>query len=63
MLVAVTQQATMLDITVTGEDLSPTAEQSARFALDRLLGISLDLSEVYEFTPRHARLDQLATRF
>jgi DNA-3-methyladenine glycosylase II len=62
-LVAVTQQATMLDITVTGEDLPPTAEQAARFALDRLLGISLDLSAFYEFTPGHARLDQLATRF
>ena len=62
-LVAVTQQATMLDITVTGEDLPPTAEQAARFALDRLLGISLDLSEFYEFTPRHARLNQLAMRF
>ena len=62
-LVAVTQQATMLDITVTGEDLPPTAEQAARFALDRLLGISLDLSEFYEFTPRHVRLNQLAMRF
>src|SRR5450756_2474381 len=40
-LVAVTQQATMLDITVTGEDLPPTAEQASRFALDRLLGIRL----------------------
>ena len=62
-LVAVTQQATMLDITVTGEDLPPTAEEAARFALERLLGISLDLGKFYEFTPRHARLDQLATRF
>ena len=59
-LVAVTQNATILDITVTGEDLSPAAEQVATVALERLLGIDLDLSEFYEFTSRHARLDQLA---
>lgn len=62
-LVAVTQQRAMLDITVTGEDLSPAAEQATRFALKRLLGINLDLSDFYEFTPRHARLNQLAMRF
>ncbi len=58
-LVAVTQQAAMLDITVTGEDLPPTVEQAARFALDRLLGISLDLSEFYEFTPPACALEPI----
>ena len=31
--------------------------------MDRLLGIRLDLSEFYEFTHRHARLNQLTMRF
>ena len=62
-LVAVTQQEPKLDITVTGQDLSPATEQATRIALERLLGIHLDLSEFYQFAPRHARLNQLAMQF
>ena len=62
-LIAVTQRATMLDIIVTGENLSPTAAQATRSALERLLGINLDLSEFYDLTSRHARLNQLTMRF
>jgi DNA-3-methyladenine glycosylase II len=62
-LIAVTQRATMLDIVVTGENLPATAEQTARSALERLLGINLDLSEFYDLTSRHARLNQLTMRF
>jgi DNA-3-methyladenine glycosylase II len=62
-LVAVTQQEAMLDITVTGQDFSPATEQATRIALERLLGIHLDPSEFYQFAPWHARLNQLAVQF
>jgi len=53
----------MLDITLTGQDLPPSARQSATRTLRRLLGIRIDLSEFYEFSSRHARLDELVMRF
>ncbi|MDQ2945766.1 MAG: DNA-3-methyladenine glycosylase 2 family protein [Acidobacteriota bacterium] len=62
-LVAVTQHAMILDVTVVGETLSPAVEQVVTVALKRLLGIDVDLSEFYEFASRHARLEQLVERF
>ena len=62
-LVTVTQRGTMLNVVVTGQDLPPSARQSATQALERLLGIRIDLSEFYEFSSRHARLGELAMRF
>jgi DNA-3-methyladenine glycosylase II len=62
-LVAVTQQATTLKIVLTGEDLPPADRQATELALDRLLGIRVDLSGFYEFTSRHSRLDHLAAPF
>jgi DNA-3-methyladenine glycosylase II len=48
-LVAVTQNAMILDVTVAGKNLSPAVEQVVTVALKRLLGIDVDLSEFYEF--------------
>jgi DNA-3-methyladenine glycosylase II len=62
-LVAVTQRGMMLDVTVTGKDLSFAAKQSVTHALERLLGIRTDLSRFYEFSTQHARLAALVTRF
>lgn len=62
-LVAVTQRGTTLDVTVTGEDLSPAVKQATTIALERLLGIKVDLSRFYEFAAGHPRLDELAERF
>ncbi len=62
-LVAVTQRGATLDVTVTGEDLSPAVKQATTIALERLLGIKVDLSGFYEFAASHPRLDQLAERF
>ena len=62
-LVAVTQNAMILDVTVAGDNLSPAVEPVVTVALKRLLGIDVDLSEFYEFASRHARLAQLVERF
>jgi DNA-3-methyladenine glycosylase II len=62
-LVDVTQPATVLDVTLTGEDLSPVVQQTVTAVLERLLGINVDLSEFYAFANRHTRLDQLAAPF
>jgi DNA-3-methyladenine glycosylase II len=62
-LVAVTQQRAMLNVVLTGRDLPPSARQSVTRTLERLLGIRIDLSEFYEFSAGHARLNELAMRF
>jgi DNA-3-methyladenine glycosylase II len=62
-LVAVTQQGTALDVALTGEDLSSEDRQNAKLALERLLGLRVDLSEFYECTSRHPRLGHLAAPF
>jgi DNA-3-methyladenine glycosylase II len=62
-LVSVTQNALILDVTIAGENLSPAIEQVVTVALKRLLGIDVDLSGFYEFALRHARLAQLVERF
>jgi DNA-3-methyladenine glycosylase II len=62
-LVAVTQRATVLDVTLTGTDLSPAVQQNVTTVLERLLGINVDLSEFYTFAVRYARLNQLVAPF
>jgi DNA-3-methyladenine glycosylase II len=62
-LVAVTQRATVLDVTLTGNDLSPAVQQNVTTVLERMLGINVDLSEFYTFAARHASLDQLVAPF
>lgn len=62
-LVRVAERGTMLDITATGKDLSPSARQSVTRSLERLLGIRKDLLKFYEFARPYARLDELAMRF
>jgi DNA-3-methyladenine glycosylase II len=62
-LVAVAERGTMLEITATGKDLSPSVKQSVTRTLERLLGIRKDLLKFYEFAHPYARLDELAMRF
>jgi DNA-3-methyladenine glycosylase II len=62
-LVAVRQRKATLDVTITGEVLSPRSKQAATFALERLLGIRLDLSGFYRFASGHPPLNKLAQRF
>src|SRR5690242_9954713 len=63
MLIAVTQRQRTLEVTLTARYLPPEAKQCAANALERLLGIKEDLSELYEFSSRHTRLHELAVRF
>jgi DNA-3-methyladenine glycosylase II len=62
-LVAITQRAAVLDVTLTGKDLSPAVQPSVTTVLERMLGINVDLSEFYTFAARHASLDQLVAPF
>jgi DNA-3-methyladenine glycosylase II len=62
-LVSVTQQKTTLDVTVTGEALSPAVKRAAILAIERLLGIKVDLSDFYKFASSHTRLQELARPF
>ena len=62
-LVCVTQRATVLDVILTGEHLSPAIQQTIKPVLQRLLGINVDLSEFHAFAAEYPRLDQLATPF
>jgi DNA-3-methyladenine glycosylase II len=62
-LVAAAERGMMLDITATGEALSPSVRQSVTHTLERLLGIRKDLLKFYEFAHPYARLDELAMRF
>ncbi len=63
LLVAVTQRALVLDVTLTGNDFPPAVQQNVTTVLERLLGINVDLSEFYTFAARHARLSQLVAPF
>jgi DNA-3-methyladenine glycosylase II len=56
-LVCVTLRATVLDVTLTGEHLSPAIQQTIKSVLQRLLGINVDLSEFYAFAAEYPRLD------
>jgi DNA-3-methyladenine glycosylase II len=62
-LVAVTQRAAVLDVTLTGGALSPAIQHSVTRILERLLGINVDLSEFHAFAARYPRLNQLAAPF
>ena len=62
-LVSVTQRKTTLDVTVTGEDLSPVAKRATTIAIERLLGIKVDLSNFHRFASGQPRLNELAERF
>lgn len=62
-LVAVTQREATLDVTITGEVLSPTIKREVTVALERLLGIRVDLSDFYRFASTHPPLNELAERF
>jgi len=62
-LVSVTQRKTTLDVTVTGETLSPAVKRATIVAIERLLGIKVDLSDFYKFASAHPRLKELAQPF
>jgi DNA-3-methyladenine glycosylase II len=62
-LVSVTQHETTLDVTVSGETLSPLVKRAAIIAIERLLGIKVDLSDFYKFASSQPRLKELAQPF
>ena len=62
-LVSVTQHETTLDVTISGEALSPVVKRAAVIAIERLLGINVDLSDFYKFASTQPRLKELAERF
>ena len=65
--VAVTQPTPVdtphLQVTITGTRLPPDAASAATSALERLLGLRMDLSEFYRLAASDARLASLAQRF
>ncbi|HWF59512.1 MAG TPA: hypothetical protein VN666_04290 [Nitrospira sp.] len=61
--VAVTQQNTRLVVTVTGADLPSKAKSDVTAALDRLLGLRVDLRKFYRLASQETKLHQLARRF
>ena len=62
-LVAVTQREATLDVTITGKVPSPTIKRDVTVALERLLGIRVDLSDFYRFASSHPPLNKLAEQF
>jgi DNA-3-methyladenine glycosylase II len=62
-LVSVTQRKTTLDITLTGETLSPAVKRATIITFERLLGIKVNLSDFYNFVSGDSRLKELAERF
>ena len=62
-LVVVTQKKKTLDVTVTAEDLPPDVKRTTTIALERLLGIRIDLSVFYEFASGQPQLNELAETF
>ncbi|BFU92956.1 MAG: hypothetical protein NTAFB01_41430 [Nitrospira sp.] len=61
--VAVTQQKTKLAVTVTGADLPSRTQADVTAALDRLLGLRVDLRKFYRLASQETKLHQLAQRF
>ena len=61
--VAVTQQKTRLAVTVTGADLPSKTRADVTAALDRLLGLRVDLRPFYRLASQETKLHQLARRF
>lgn len=62
-LLSVTQRKTTLDVTISGEALSPVVKRAAVIAIERLLGINVDLSDFYKFASSQPRLKELAQPF
>ncbi len=61
--VAIRQQGATLTVTVTGARLPSTAQADVTAALDRLLGLHVDLRKFYRLASQEAKLDQLAQSF
>jgi DNA-3-methyladenine glycosylase II len=62
-LAEVTQKQARLDITITGTNLDTSVKQKTKIALERLLGLRVDLSDFYRFASGHPPLNKLAQRF
>lgn len=62
-LVAVKQRGKILDVTVTGKRLAPGTKQRVVAVLERLLGIRENLSDFYELSSLHPRLQELTVHF
>jgi DNA-3-methyladenine glycosylase II len=63
LLVAVTQQGTGLEVTMTGLRVSASAQSHVTAVLERLLGLRRDLHEFYACAEHDPRLNGLARRF
>lgn len=61
--VAVIQQKAKLAVTVTGADLPSRTQADVTAALDRLLGLRVDLRKFYRLASQETKLHQLAQRF
>ena len=61
--VAVTQQNSTLAVTVAGAGLPSRAQAEVTAALDRLLGLRIDLRKFYRLASQETKLHQLARRF
>lgn len=61
--VAVRQQGATLCVIATGARLPSTTQTDVTAALDRLLGLHVDLRKFYELAAQEARLHRLAQRF
>jgi DNA-3-methyladenine glycosylase II len=66
-LISVTQHGRMsaprLKVIASGERVSPRSKHAVVLALERLLGLRIDLSAFYEFASKQPRLRELASRF
>jgi DNA-3-methyladenine glycosylase II len=56
-------EAARLHVSVTGQQIPDTARAVVTSALERLLGLSIDLNGFYQFAARDPRLGPLAERF
>ncbi|HET6880388.1 MAG TPA: AlkA N-terminal domain-containing protein [Pirellulales bacterium] len=52
-----------LEVRVTGAGANASTKSAVTAALERLLGLRIDLAEFYRFASSNPRLDRLATRF
>ncbi|HET6881214.1 MAG TPA: AlkA N-terminal domain-containing protein [Pirellulales bacterium] len=66
-LVAVRQlragQRPRIEVSVTGASATAATKSAATAALERLLGLRIDLADFYQFTSSDAQLNRLTTRF
>jgi DNA-3-methyladenine glycosylase II len=66
-LISVTQRgridAPRLEVIALGEHVSARAEEAVVLALERLLGLRIDLSAFYELASKRPRMRELASRF